>query len=311
MVLGASAPLADRNDPAAVAGRCIVCDGATWAPRFEILLECHTCGFVRAAEDLPPEAVRKLYGRSYFLGDEYADYLGEKRTHLKNFARRWEMMQDIGGRPVSVFEIGSAYGLWLHFLAQHGVRAAGVDVNEEAVTHAREVLGQEASSDDFLDLEMAPGEFQTFVMWDTVEHLIRPDLFVARIADLLPAGGWLYLTTGDLGSRNARRRGRHWRMIHPPTHLQYFSRETLGRLLERHGFEVRRTRSLPVFRSLGGTLANLEVLGHGIVKRLAGAFRALLPEALTGPIGLWVDLGDIVFVAAQKPVHADAAAEHS
>ncbi len=303
------APIADPPEPAATAGRCIVCDGGVWAPRFEILLECRACGFVRAAEDISPEAVREIYGRSYFFGDEYADYLGETRSHLKNFARRWQMMQQAGGRPQSVFEIGSAYGLWLRLVTEHGVRAAGVDVNEEAVSHAREVLEQEASSADFLDLEITPGEFQTFVMWDTIEHLVRPDLFVARIADLLPAGGWLYVTTGDVGSRNARRRGRNWRMIHPPTHLQYFSRDTLSRFLERYGFEVRQARSLPVFRSLGGTLANLEVLGQGIVRRLAGGMRALLPEALAGPLGLWVDLGDILFVAAQKSGPAPALEE--
>ena len=60
-------------------------------------------------------------------------------------------------------------------------------------------------------------------MWDTIEHLKRPDLFVQKAAADLRPGGLIALTTGDIGSLNARLRGARWRMIHPPTHLHYFS----------------------------------------------------------------------------------------
>ena len=56
-------------------------------------------------------------------------------------------------------------------------------------------------------------------LWDTIEHLAEPEAYLEKIAKSLPVGGWLFLTTGDIGSPMARARGSRWRMIHPPTHL--------------------------------------------------------------------------------------------
>jgi hypothetical protein len=68
--------------------------------------------------------------------------------------------------------------------------------------------------------------------------LKRPDLFIAKAARDLKRGGLIALTTGDIGSLNARLRGRRWRMVHPPTHMHYFSVATVSKLLERQGFDI-------------------------------------------------------------------------
>ncbi len=75
-------------------------------------------------------------------------------------------------------------------------------------------------------------------MWDTIEHLEKPEVYVEKACGLLNTGGYICITTGDAGSLNARMRGRKWRQIHPPTHLHYFSRKTLSLLLQKKGFEV-------------------------------------------------------------------------
>ena len=82
------------------------------------------------------------------------------------------------------------------------------------------------------------GPVDVIAMWDTIEHLRRPDLFIEKAARDLKPGGLLAITTGAIASLNPRRRGRRWRMIHPPTHLHYFSVETMRQLLRAHGFDV-------------------------------------------------------------------------
>ena len=56
--------------------------------------------------------------------------------------------------------------------------------------------------------------------------------------EVLKPGGRLFLTTGDIGSWVARIQGPRWRLIHPPTHLHYFSKATITRLLTGLGFSV-------------------------------------------------------------------------
>ena len=96
-------------------------------------------------------------------------------------------------------------------------------------------------------------------------------------------------------------RGPRWRMIHPPTHLQYFSTGTMRRLLTRHGFRVARIQSAPMYRNIGETLDRVATLGKGASRPLAQAMRKLVP-AWAKKLGLWLDLGDILYAAAQKPL---------
>lgn len=280
---------------------CIACGQRDWKPRYEILLECESCGYTRAAIDVDESALENLYGEGYFQGEVYADYLAERAVFRKNFTRRLEVMREAAGRLASVFEIGCAYGLWLEFASAHGIECAGIDLCPEAAAYARRSLGQNAVSGDFVNLDLERGSYEAFVMWDTIEHLAHPELFVGRMVELLPSGGWLFFTTGDIGSRLARRQGARWRMIQPPVHLHYFSRATVSRFLERHGLKVHVLQSEPVYRNLRGTLANLAILGRGTVKKLAGSAAAVLPEFVQEKTAFWVDLGDVMFVGARKP----------
>ena len=148
-------------------------------------------------------------------------------------------------------------------------------------------------------MPLPAGGFRSVCMWDTIEHLEHPEAFVARARDVLADDGLLFVTTGDIGAAFARWRGPKWRMIHPPTHLQYFSTDSLARLLGRHGFRVAYSRSTPMYRNVGETLGRLATLGRGAVGRIATLARRFVP----GPIqrgGFWLDLGDIMYVAARK-----------
>jgi len=279
---------------------CLACGADSWAPLYRELARCGACGFVRARELPPPETLAALYGAGYFEGDEYADYLGDRAVHEVNFRRRLARITTVAGPLDSLYEIGCAYGLWLKLAGEHGIRAAGIDVSAAAAKHAREREGVQASAGNFEDASLAPGEFGAFCMWDTLEHLAHPELVMDRVAQLLPAGGWFFATTGDIGSPAAVRQGAGWRMIHPPTHLQYFSRDSVGRFLGRHGLRVAHIESEPMCRSLHGTLGGLRLFGRGPVRSAARLASAIVPDALAKRVRFTLDLGDIMLVCARR-----------
>ncbi|NBO91753.1 MAG: class I SAM-dependent methyltransferase [Planctomycetia bacterium] len=279
---------------------CICCGSARWKEYFRVLRKCRDCGFIRADIDLTHEQVRKLYQEDYFQGEEYGDYLADAVSHGKNFAARLAVVRRLMGRNVGpLFEVGCAYGFWLQQCSLAGIQCAGVDVCVEPVRHARMVMGQNAQVGDFLSLSLSRGQYRAFCLWDTIEHLSQPEQFVGKVYDLLPPGGWLFLTTGDIGSAFASWRGPRWRMIHPPTHLQYFSTETMRRFLNRQGFQVMRCQSTPMYRNIGETLERVAKLGKGISRPIAQTLKQLVPSGAK-ELGFWLDLGDIMFVAARK-----------
>ncbi|MGL4550813.1 MAG: class I SAM-dependent methyltransferase [Gemmataceae bacterium] len=288
--------------PASRPAPCVCCGASHWSAYFRVLRKCRECGFIRADVDLTHEQVRRLYQEDYFQGEEYGDYLADAVSHRKNFAARLAVVRRLMGPAVGpVFEVGCAYGFWLEQCSLAGVESAGVDVCVEPVRHARMVMGQNAQAGDFLALDLPKGKYRAFCLWDTIEHLGDPDRFIAKAYDLLPPGGWLFLTTGDIGSLFASSRGPRWRMIHPPTHLQYFSSDTMRRFLTRHGFRVMRCQSTPMYRNVGETLDRVATLGKGVSKPAAQVLRGVVPGWVKR-MGFWLDLGDIMYVAARKDI---------
>lgn len=194
------------------------------------------------------ESPEALYGAEYFTDGEYADYVGDRRIIERNFRPRLaELVRACpSGRLV---EVGCAYGFFLDLARRH-YAATGFDVAADAVAYARERLGLDARAEDFVAADVAPGSVDVIAMWDIIEHLAHPDRYVFRAREALRPGGLLALTTGDIGSLVARWRGDRWRLIHPPTHLHYFTRASLTALLERAGFSVVSVRYPAIHRSL-------------------------------------------------------------
>jgi len=275
-------------------GTCLVCGASSFAPLWDMLQRCGGCGFVTARLDAHIDA-RRLYEGDYFTGEEYLDYLADEAFFRRNFLKRLKQIRQhaLGGR---LLEIGAAYGFFLDLAREH-FEVVGYEVNPAAVAHARTTLHLDVRQDDFLaaTLEDIGGPIDVAVMWDVIEHLERPDLFLQKIADCSKPGGVLYITTGDIGSFLARQRGRKWRMIHPPSHLHYFDRKTIAQLLKRCGFEVLEIKAIGVARSIRQIMYSILVLNlHA--KKLYDTASRIVPSSA----GFTLNTYDIMQVVGQK-----------
>ncbi|MBC7788587.1 MAG: class I SAM-dependent methyltransferase [Anaerolineae bacterium] len=279
--------------------RCAVCAGALETERILARLDrCRACGFI-SYQGADPEAIAALYDEGYFTGGEYPDYLGQQdslrrsmRMHLRQIAH----YMPLAG---SLFEVGCAYGLFLDEARRHFDRVAGVDICAVPLEYARATLGLDAREDDFLAMNFPGERFDAICVWDTIEHIPSPDALLAKAASLLSSNGMLFLTTGDIGALNARVRGASWRQIHPPSHLNYFSRATISRLCERVGLQVVGIETAAYFHTIFNLLASIRLRG-GASGGLAGTLLKLAGERRARSVGVWLNLGDIMFVAARK-----------
>ena len=219
--------------------RCMICGGTFHPDKIDGLIQCDTCRFTTTNLDLSQDELKKLYSADYYHGEEYADYLADKEIIQKNFQKRikrlGKFLKDMQDK--TLFEVGCAYGFFLEKAKVYFRETEGIDISEDATKDAREVLHQNAHTGDFATFT-TDTKFDVLCMWDTIEHLESPDLYLEKANAILKKDGYICITTGDIGSLNAKIRGRKWRQIHPPTHLHYFSRDTLTKLLERKGFKV-------------------------------------------------------------------------
>ena len=250
----------------------------------------------------------ELYDERYFTAGDYPGYIANEMALRRSMKRHLAQMAPYLSARSSVLEIGCAYGLFLDEARTHFDRVVGIDVAEAAVDHARKHFKVNALSGDFVEAPLEDGTFDVICLWDTIEHLERPDVFLEKARRLLQPDGRLFLTTGDISSLSARVRGSKWRQIHPPSHLHYFSRDSVTTLLGRLGFRVMGIETAAYYHTLHNILASIGLRG-GLTGRCSHLALAAIGELVSRRIGLWINLGDIMFVAAApgKPANQTSA----
>ena len=275
---------------------CLVCEGPYGPSTIPGLVRCRQCGFVSADLQISQDELAELYSHRYFAGEEYRDYVAERALLERQFRARLARLRRFVPSPGSkrLFEIGAAYGFFLSVARDVFERVEGIDIAADAAAMARESFGLPVATGDFLD-HRVDGFVDVVCLWDTIEHLVRPDMYIKKAAAILEPGGVLALTTGDIESLMARMRGANWRQIHPPTHLHYFSRATLARLLERFGFRIKYVRHEGMTRSvdtMAYILLTIKRQQHGLYRVLKGA------HLLDWNVRL--NLRDILFLVAER-----------
>lgn len=240
-----------------VLDHCIVCKSRDFKILYNDLqiAQCN-CGHVFHLNDLDSKAVCALYQDAYFSGDEYADYKADKKVIQRNFSSRLSTVRKFSAGGAKLLEIGCAYGFFLE-LADKYYDASGIDITVPGIEHAKNDLKLNVTLGDFLEANFEENSFDVVCLFDCIEHLIRPDLFIQKISKILKPGGHIFITTGDVSSINARLRGENWRLIHPPTHLHYFSRTTLNQLLLNYGLSTVQIKYPMIWRSMNQTLTSI------------------------------------------------------
>lgn len=276
---------------------CIVCGQGDHAPYSPGVRRCLTCGHVFAEVRLSDEEVAALYCRDYFFGNEYLDYVRDRAVQERNFGLRLAVLAQFldPARHRHLLEIGSAFGFFLRMARERFATVRGIEISDVGSRYSREELGINVSQEDFLKTQPGYPLPDVVCLWDVIEHLREPHLTLEKIGRDTQAGALLAFTTGDIESLNARLRRGRWRLIHPPTHLHYFSRRTLVRLLDRAGFDVVYSRPAGYYRSVDG-------MAWGILALSGTAPRAYERLRSWGLLrrDLYMNLYDILYVVARR-----------
>jgi SAM-dependent methyltransferase len=280
--------------------KCIVCSSNEYLKIYDnTLLQCKHCSFVSANLEISEEKLKKLYSENYFKGEEYLDYVRDKKVLQHNFNKRLNTIAKIINplKIKSALEIGCAYGFFAECFTKRfpGESYIGYDIAEEAVNYGKNNLRMNLHAEDYLTVNSRENKYSDVFMWDVIEHLPAPHLFIEKIASEMDDSARIYITTGDISSWLAKFQKSKWRMIHPPTHLHYFSKSTLTRLLNNYGLNVKYVYYPPVYRSFSLVFYSLFMLGKN-PNRLVKWFYSLIPKSWYFPI----NTRDIMFVIAEK-----------
>jgi ubiquinone/menaquinone biosynthesis C-methylase UbiE len=137
--------------------------------------------------------------------------------------------QYVSGKSVLDVACGSGYGSAM-LKAAGASRVVGVDVSEDVIGYARERHGDEGI--DFIvgnaERLALPSGFDVIVSFETIEHLVNPDVFLDQTTRLLAAQGLFIISTP------VREKGTLHTAPANPFHLREWSLAEFEALLSRY-----------------------------------------------------------------------------
>lgn len=228
---------------------CLVCGHPSDAGELryhrkdDALIRCPRCGLMYANPQYTPDELVELYQRLYYNRENTLTGLDREAEHTRNrllyrtvladLKRRYpQLSRQDRGRPPRVLDYGCGPGYFLAECREAGFETTGVEFSEIAARYATDRLGLDVRTDPDTTLPHLPSsQYELVTAWAVIEHTRRPRQVLEQLVAKLTPGGVLCLTVPNLRCwRYLVERGR-WFNITNPTHLVFFDRAGLTRLL--------------------------------------------------------------------------------
>ena len=146
--------------------------------------------------DPTPSLARDRVAQAYLglWGGSYTQEKTRRRLH-------WLAGEAVGP---GVLDIGCSEGMLAILMAREGYQVTALDVNEEALGYASELLANENDfvrerveliHADVAAVSFKDNRFDTVILGEVIEHLVKPEEMLRRAVELLKEDGRLLLTT--------------------------------------------------------------------------------------------------------------------
>jgi len=227
---------------------CFICESKNLKEIFSkedfSYFRCSSCGMLLVDLNLARAEVFSHYSESYYEGDStgtsrnrsgYPSYRGAQDTLNASFKDKMNLVRKYvpSGR---LLDAGAAYGLFLK-VASSFFEGTGLDVSEYAAFVARTEFGMNVHAGDIEHTTFPDEYFDVVVLWDIIEHLIRPVEALREVKRILRPGGYVFISTDNAANWLPRMLGSRWWALAPPMHLCHFSKEGMKIALQKAGIE--------------------------------------------------------------------------
>ena len=185
----------------------------------------------------------------FFNADEWdfdiGEYYNQAYHNLEEnftFSRQWtrqgkRILKQLSAQEQSldILDIGCATGTFLqHWDKRHHL--FGVELNKYNAQIAQNngiMIYQ-----DFVENVPFDRQFDVVTCYNILEHLPHPGPVLEKLTQILKKEGILVVEVPTIECKlykKLNKKGIHWHMFNPPSHLSYYSRKFLDEFMSRHG----------------------------------------------------------------------------
>ena len=215
-------------------------------------VQCRACDFVYVTPFFTYDLWREYFKR-FQMDTEYINrrvidsrfeknYLNDDRERFLFYLDRIAEVKISG----PVLDIGCLTGSFLSFARERGYEPHGIEYREYAIEAAKKNFNLDLQQGFFEEVASSMVEegrrFDIITLWETLEHMLYPDLVLNNARQLLSADGLVAITVPNFDNLQVKIvRERCFHCLGGPGnagHINMFTPTTLNRMLEKNGFDV-------------------------------------------------------------------------
>lgn len=216
--------------------KCVVCGGSKYellfAKRLENIsnaikiLKCCRCKMVFLGPGAPYfDETYGYYGKRASLSkEELFDKLNDNA-----YKKILESFRKIDKKAKKLLDVGCGQGQFVDYALRQGWDAMGLEVSDSAVNLCKK-LDIPVNKADLSKADVTGGPFDAITLFEVIEHVDKPSMFLRKVVNQLKPGGLLFLTTPNFDSLDRRLLGQSWHVIHPE-HKNYFTSSTIKKII--------------------------------------------------------------------------------
>ncbi len=193
--------------------RCRECSHVYVNPRVDLALQLR---MARELEEVDEE--------NEFL--EVQRIFAEPICHLLRLRTAGSRLLDLGFGRGYILKLARAYGFEVY----------GLDISNYLAERLRPEFGERLHTGALGDDPIPWDDFDVVVMSHVVEHLADPGAVLREVWAKLRPNGILFVAVPDIASLQFKMFGKHWDVVNPLVHFQYFNEASMTRLLTDCGF---------------------------------------------------------------------------
>ena len=216
---------------------CKICGSTNVTPCVEKdgfrFSKCKNCGFV-FLDPMPDQTtLNEIYeGQAVLTEGEYPKARSRKQ---RAFGRALSLLPYTFRKKI--LDIGCGGGFIVNALTTLGAEGHGFDVDESAIAYAKRAFPKgHFFTSSFEDFQNHSESYDFVYSSEVIEHVAELSTFMELLKRVTRPGGYVYITTPDLGSPRRPENVLEWDVFSPPIHVQFFDEHMLTLLFDRYGF---------------------------------------------------------------------------
>jgi len=206
-------------------------------------VECKECGLVYMNPQVSPGDIGKLYPSTYTPHKQKSETRQQNLHLLKAKLKKRPfpaVVCDKLTKQSRLLDVGCGNADFLNEVRNvTQCQVYGIDISRAAAEAAKANHGIDMFTGTILQCPFPEGYFDVITSWWYLEHVSNPSEVLRKMAVLLKQDGHCVIGIPNIDSFNARTFGNKWYHLDCPRHLHIYSPDTIAKLLDKAGFDVR------------------------------------------------------------------------